>query len=517
MEKRRIYIFDTTLRDGEQSPGASMSSEDKLIFAKQLASLGVDIIEAGFPVSSPIQFEGVKMIAEEVEGPVIAALARAVEKDIKSAYEALKSAPKKRIHTFIATSPIHMEYKLKKSPDEVMKMAVQAVEYAKSLVDDVEFSAEDATRSNISFLKEIFLAVIEAGATTLNIPDTVGYTTPFEFYNIVKSIKETIGDRAKISVHCHNDLGLAVSNSLSALLAGADQVEVSVNGIGERAGNASLEEIVMTINVRNDIYPFYTNINTKEIYKTSKLLVSITGLPLAYNKPIVGRNVFAHESGIHQDGVLKYRQTYEIMKPEDVGRHSSEIILGRHSGRHALKVKFKELGITYSSEEEFEEMYKRFLEIADKKKNVYEEDLVVTFSQNIDETKSVYSLVSVQIMSGDKTIPTSTVVLRKGNKDYIESATGNGPVDATFRAIDRIVGIKDVKLEDFSIHAVTSGKDAIGEVNLSILSEKQSFSGHGTDTDIIVASAKAYLNAINKAIYYSEQSKSSKYPSETHK
>ncbi|MGB9622112.1 MAG: 2-isopropylmalate synthase, partial [Brevinematia bacterium] len=421
-ERKRIFIFDTTLRDGEQSPGASMSSEDKLVFAKQLAILGVDIIEAGFPVSSPIQFEGVKMIADEVEGPVIAALARAVENDIKSAYEALKSAKKKRIHTFIATSPIHMEYKLRKKPDEVLKLAVDAVKYAKSLVDDVEFSAEDATRSDINFLKEIFLAVVEAGATTINIPDTVGYTTPFEFYNIVKQIKDVVGDKAKISVHCHNDLGLAVANSLSALLAGADQVEVSVNGIGERAGNASLEEVVMNINVRNDIYHFYTNINTKEIYKTSKLLISITGMPMAYNKPIVGRNVFAHESGIHQDGVLKYRQTYEIMKPEDVGRSSSEIILGRHSGRHALKAKFKELGITYSSEEEFEEMYKRFLEIADKKKNVYEEDLVTIFSKEGLEDRYMYSLSSVQIMSGDRMVPTATVVLKKGNKEYIESS-----------------------------------------------------------------------------------------------
>ncbi|MFN4244995.1 MAG: 2-isopropylmalate synthase [Brevinematia bacterium] len=502
MEKRRIYIFDTTLRDGEQSPGASMSSEDKLVFARQLAHLGVDIIEAGFPVSSPIQFEGVKMIAEEVRGVTIAALARAVENDIKVAYDAIKNAEKKRIHTFIATSPIHMEYKLKKKPEEVLSMAVNAVKYAKSLVDDVEFSAEDATRSDINFLKEVFLAVIEAGATTINIPDTVGYTTPFEFYNIVKSVKDVVRDSVKISVHCHNDLGLAVANSLSALLAGADQVEVSVNGIGERAGNASLEEIVMAINVRNDIYPFYVNVNTKEIYRTSKLLMSITGLPLAYNKPIVGRNVFAHESGIHQDGVIKYKQTYEIMKPEDVGRPSSEIILGRHSGRHALKVKFNELGITYSSEEEFEEMYKKFLEIADKKKNVYEEDLLTIFSKNVDDSKTVYTLQSVQIISGDKVLPTATVVLRKGSKEYVESAIGNGPVDATFKAIDRIVGVKDLKLDDFSVHAVTSGKDAIGEVNLSVHSDNMSFSGHGTDTDIIVASAKAYLNAINKVLYY---------------
>jgi 2-isopropylmalate synthase len=504
--KRRVYIFDTTLRDGEQSPGASMSPHDKLVFAKQLALLGVDIIEAGFPVSSPAQFEGVKMISEEVEGPTIAALARAVEKDIKSAYDALKSAKKKRIHTFIATSPIHMEYKLRKKPDEVLKMAVEAVKYARSLVDNVEFSAEDATRSDRSFLKEIFIAVIEAGATTINIPDTVGYTTPFEFYNLVKEIKEVVGDRALISVHCHNDLGLAVANSLSALLAGADQVEVSVNGIGERAGNASLEEVVMSIIVRNDIYPFEVGINTKEIYRTSKLLRSITGLPIAYNKPIVGRNVFAHESGIHQDGVLKYRETYEIMKPEMIGRSSSEIILGRHSGRHALKVKLNELGVKYSSEEEFEKMYEKFLELADKKKNIYEEDLIALFLGESNEELEFFTLKSVQIMSGDKTIPNATVVLRRGKKEYVESATGNGPVDAVFKAIDRIVALKNIRLEDFSITAVTSGKDAIGEVSLSVHTDGSSYSGHGTDTDIIVASTKAYLNAINKVIYHSKKS-----------
>jgi len=483
-----------------------MSPHDKLVFAKQLALLGVDIIEAGFPVSSPAQFEGVKMISEEVEGPTIAALARAVEKDIKSAYDALKSAKKKRIHTFIATSPIHMEYKLRKKPDEVLKMAVEAVKYARSLVDNVEFSAEDATRSDRSFLKEIFIAVIEAGATTINIPDTVGYTTPFEFYNLVKEIKEVVGDRALISVHCHNDLGLAVANSLSALLAGADQVEVSVNGIGERAGNASLEEVVMSIIVRNDIYPFEVGINTKEIYRTSKLLRSITGLPIAYNKPIVGRNVFAHESGIHQDGVLKYRETYEIMKPEMIGRSSSEIILGRHSGRHALKVKLNELGVKYSSEEEFEKMYEKFLELADKKKNIYEEDLIALFLGESNEELEFFTLKSVQIMSGDKTIPNATVVLRRGKKEYVESATGNGPVDAVFKAIDRIVALKNIRLEDFSITAVTSGKDAIGEVSLSVHTDGSSYSGHGTDTDIIVASTKAYLNAINKVIYHSKKS-----------
>ncbi|MCX8035141.1 MAG: 2-isopropylmalate synthase [Candidatus Dojkabacteria bacterium] len=498
---RRILIFDTTLRDGEQSPGASMSASDKLVFAKQLASLGVDIIEAGFPVSSPEQFDGVNRIAREVEGPIIAALARAVEEDIRIAYEAIKPAKRKRIHTFIATSPIHMEYKLKKTPAEVIDLAKRAVSYAKSLTDDVEFSAEDATRSDLNFLKEVFLCAVEAGATTINIPDTVGYTTPDEFYNIVKEIKEAIGDRAVISVHCHNDLGLAVANSLMGLQAGAGQVEVCVNGIGERAGNAALEEVVMAINVRKDIYDFECGVNTKEIYKTSKMLSSIIGFPIAYTKPIIGRNVFAHESGIHQDGVLKYKQTYEIMKPEDVGRSGSDIVLGRHSGRHALKAKLRDLGISYD-EDMFEEIYKKFLQIADKKKNVHEEDLIALFADmGIQEDKMIYILKNVQIIAGDNTIPTATVCIEKGKKEYVESSVGNGPIDAAFKAIEKIIGIYGMTLEEFSINAVTSGKDAIGEANIAISIGNERYNGHGVDTDIVVAAVKAYLNTINKFIY----------------
>lgn len=498
---RKVLIFDTTLRDGEQSPGASMSASDKLVFAKQLASLGVDIIEAGFPVSSPEQFDGVNRIAKEVEGPIIAALARAVEEDIRVAYEAIKPAKRKRIHTFIATSPIHMEYKLKKTPAEVIELTKRAVAYAKSLTDDVEFSAEDATRSDLNFLKEVFLCAVEAGATTINIPDTVGYTTPVEFYNIVKEIKEAIGDKAVISVHCHNDLGLAVANSLMGLQAGAGQVEVCVNGIGERAGNAALEEVVMAINVRKDIYDFECGVNTKEIYKTSKMLSSIIGFPIAYTKPIVGRNVFAHESGIHQDGVLKYKQTYEIMKPEDVGRSGSDIVLGRHSGRHALKAKLRDLGISYD-DEMFEEIYRKFLHIADKKKNVHEEDLIALFADmGIQEDRMIYILKNVQIVAGDNTIPTATVCIEKGKKEYVESSIGNGPIDAAFKAIEKIIGIYGMTLEEFSINAVTSGKDAIGEANISISIGNERHNGHGVDTDIVVAAVKAYLNAINKFVY----------------
>ncbi len=498
---RKILIFDTTLRDGEQSPGASMSANDKLVFAKQLASLGVDVIEAGFPVSSPEQFDGVNRIAKEVEGPIIAALARAVEEDIRIAYEAIKPAKRKRIHTFIATSPIHMEYKLRKTPAEVIELTKRAVSYAKSLTDDVEFSAEDATRSDLNFLKEVFLCAVEAGATTINIPDTVGYTTPAEFYNIVKEIKEVIDDRAVISVHCHNDLGLAVANSLMGLQAGARQVEVCVNGIGERAGNAAFEEIVMAINVRKDIYDFECSINTKEIYKTSKMLSSIIGFPIAYTKPIVGRNVFAHESGIHQDGVLKYKQTYEIMKPEDVGRSGSDIVLGRHSGRHALKAKLRDLGISYY-EDMFEEIYRKFLQIADKKKNVHEEDLIALFADmGIDENRMIYTLKNVQIVAGDNTIPTATVCIEKGRKEYVELSIGNGPIDAAFKAIEKIIGIYGMTLEEFSINAVTSGKDAIGEANISISIGNERYNGHGVDTDIVVAAVKAYLNAINKFVY----------------
>lgn len=506
---RKLIVFDTTLRDGEQAPGYSMSREAKLRFAKQLARLGVDVIEAGFPVSSTEQFEAVKMIAGEVEGPIIAALARAVEKDIKSAYEALLPAPKekRRIHTFIATSPIHMKYKLKKTPEEVLKITKEAVGYAKSLVDDVEFSAEDATRSDLSFLLEVFEVAVEAGATTLNIPDTVGYTVPSEFEKIVRAVVERFSPRGiNISVHCHNDLGLAVANTLTAVLAGANQVEVTVNGIGERAGNAALEEVVMTVKVRKDIFKdIELNINTKEIYRTSRLLVALTGVGIQPNKAIVGRNAFAHESGIHQDGVIKERTTYEIMSPEDIGRPTSELVLGRHSGRHALKVKLEELGYELP-EDVFEKLYEEFKALADRKKAVYDDDLLALLEEVVGEKPTeVYELEYVQVTTGRGVKPTATVVLKKGHKVYEEAAIGNGPVDAVYKAIDRIVKIKDLVLEDYSVNAVTAGTDAMGEVTLTVRYKDNYYSSHGIDTDIIVASAKAYINAINKIITIEEK------------
>ncbi len=505
-----VKIFDTTLRDGEQSPGASMSEEAKLKFALQLEKLGVDIIEAGFPISSPAQFRAVQMIADEVRKPVIAGLARALEGDIKSAYDALKNAEKPRIHTFIATSPIHMEYKLRKKPDEVLKMAVEAVKYAKSLVEDVEFSAEDATRSDPKFLAEIFSAVIEAGATTINVPDTVGYTVPEEFYNLITYLKENVKgiDGVTISVHCHNDLGLATANSLAAVLAGATQVECTVNGLGERAGNASMEEIVMAIKVRKDVFKAETGINTKEIYRTSRLLVALSGVPVQPNKAIVGKNAFAHESGIHQDGVIKQRQTYEIMSPDDIGRPSSELVLGRHSGRRGVKTRLEELGY-YLTDDEFKVLFDKFMGLADKKKSVYDDDLITLVEDVLGkETEGIYKLEHVQVISGDDLIPTATVVMRKDSRTYREASTGNGPIDAVYKAIDRVVKMP-VALEDYSVNSITSGKDALGEASVTVRDKEtgEMVSGHAASTDIITASAKAYLSALNKMIKMKERKK----------
>lgn len=498
----RVYIFDTTLRDGEQSPGASMNPDDKVKIAKQLEILNVDIIEAGFAISSPAQFEAIQRICDAVQKPIIASLARAVDADIDAAAKALKNAQKKRIHTFIATSPIHREYKLKKTKDEVLKAAIHAVQYAKQYTDDVEFSAEDATRTELEYLCEVIEAVIDAGAKTVNIPDTVGYTVPSEFTRIIKTIKEKVPNinKAIISVHCHNDLGLAVANSLAALEAGARQVEVAVNGIGERAGNASLEEIVMALNVRKDILNLETQINTQEIYKTSKLLIAVTGIQVQPNKAIVGKNAFAHEAGIHQDGVLKERRTYEIMTPQQIGRPSSEIVLGRHSGKHGLKARLKELGYELN-DEEFLKVYEKFTEIADKKKAVYDDELIAILAENTGiKIHETYQIENLQIMSGTHTIPTATIVLKKGNKTIQESATGNGPVDALYKAVDKIIGLNTI-LEDYSISAISAGEDAMGEVNVSLRYNDKVFSGHASSTDILIASTKAYLNALNKIIY----------------
>ena len=496
----KVYIFDTTLRDGEQSPGASMSIEQKLEVAKLLANTGVNIIEAGFPISSPKQFEGVKLIAETVEGSVIAGLARTLEKDITTCYEAVKSASHKRIHTFIATSDIHMTYTLKKTKNEVLKLAIQAVGLAKSMVDDVEFSAEDATRSDWAFLADVYSAVIEAGATTINVPDTVGYTTPDEFaelirylLNNVKGIKNVI-----ISVHCHNDLGLATANTLSALKTGARQVEVSVNGIGERAGNASLEEIVMSLRTRKDIFKLDCDIHTENIYHLSKTIVYFTGIPVQPNKAIVGENAFAHEAGIHQDGMIKHRMTYEIMTPQSIGRQKSLLVLGRHSGKHGLKQKLVELGYTVK-EEDFKRVYDRFVEVADKKKELFDEDLHAILEEELNIIPEVFSLVYFSVVTGNKVIPTATVKMRKKSQELQEAATGDGPVDAVYRAIEKITDTP-VKLINYSINAVTHGKDALGGVTISVERNGKVYRGYGVATDVIEASAHALLNAINKIL-----------------
>ncbi len=494
----RIDIFDTTLRDGEQSPGASMDLESKYEIAVQLARLGVDIIEAGFPISSPQQFKACKLIAEEVKGPTIAALARAVKKDIDAAYQSIQAAEKPRIHTFIATSPIHMKYKLQKEPDEVIEMAVDAVKYARNLVPEVEFSPEDGTRSELEFLIRIIERVIDAGATIINIPDTVGYAIPEEFGKFIKAIIEGVPnmDKAKISVHCHNDLGLGVANSIAAIMNGAKQVEVTVNGIGERAGNAALEELVMALNVRRDYLPYETGIDTTQIYNTSRLLSKIIGFPIPRNKPIVGENAFSHESGIHQDGVIKKRETYEIMTPQSVGRDSSNLVLGRHSGMHGFSKRLAELGFQLDKDQ-IKKAYENFLEIADRKKEVFDDDLYVIVSNQLGHKSATYLLDYFNIQSGNVAVPTATVRIKTEGKVYEEAAVGDGPVDAVFNAIDRVTGIK-TQLIEYNVQAVTPGRKAMGEVMVSLQIDNKKFIGRGASTDIIEASARAYINAINR-------------------
>ena len=494
----RVTIFDTTLRDGEQSPGASMSVEQKLEVASQLARLGVDVIEAGFPISSPHQLEGCRLIADQVKGPAIAVLARALEKDIDCAADALRNAEHSRIHTFLATSPIHMEYKLRKKPEEVLAMAEKAVRYARNKVAEVEFSPEDGTRSEIPFLCRVLEKVIDAGARILNIPDTVGYTTPGEFSEFLRKIFEGTPNihKAVVSVHCHNDLGLAVANSVAAVLAGARQVEVTVNGIGERAGNASLEEFVMALSVRKDILPFSVGVNTKQIWNTSRLVASITGFPIPRNKPITGENAFAHEAGIHQDGVLKKRETYEIMTPESVGRDVSQLVLGRHSGLHGFRNRLAELGMPLQ-DEEANKAYARFLEIADRKKEVYDDDLYVIVSDHLGKETETFSLDYFNIQSGNVAVPTATVRILSGGGRFEEAATGDGPVDAIFNAIDRSLGLS-TKLLEYVVQAVTPGRPASGEVSVSVEIDARKFVGRGASTDILEASARAYVNALNR-------------------
>jgi 2-isopropylmalate synthase len=484
---------------------------EKLEIARQLAALNVDVIEAGFPVSSPAQFEAVKRIADESE-VIIAGLARAKEIDIKSAYEALRNAKHPRIHTFSSTSDIHILGKfgdskygatLEEKRKTVLKMSYDAVAYAKTFVKDVEFSAEDAGRTDIGYLADIIETAIDAGATTVNIPDTTGYNFPSEFGNKIAELKKRVKniDKAIISVHCHNDLGLAVANSIIAIQNGARQVECTINGIGERAGNASLEEIVMALKVRKDIVNYFTNINFSEIYNTSKMVSGFTGIVVQPNKAIVGENAFAHESGIHQDGMLKNRQTYEIMTPESVGVNKTKIVLGRHSGRHGLKVRLKELGYQIT-EEELQKAYDAFLELADKKKEVFDDDLRVLMGDEIYKEEEMHELEYMHVNAGTKTIPTATVRIKTGNNVIQESSTGDGPVDAVFNAIERALDIKPT-VESYSVRSVTAGRQALGESIIRIRNGENSFTGRGTSTDIIEASAKAYLQAINQFIVYS--------------
>ncbi|MSQ23092.1 MAG: 2-isopropylmalate synthase [Chloroflexi bacterium] len=502
----KLYIFDTTLRDGEQSPGASLTSSEKLEIAFQLADLGVDIIEAGFPITSPDDFAAVRRIAMEVKGPVITGLARCRPEDIDAAWEALKDGENVRIHTFIATSDIHLTHKLHMTREQAFEQAVDMVLRAKRYTSDVEFSPEDATRSDWNYLYQVLEGVIDAGATTINIPDTVGFTTPIELGRLISSIREHVPNvhKAVISVHCHNDLGMAVSNSLAAVLAGARQVECTINGIGERAGNAALEEIVMATNTRPEIYQVETGIDTKQIYKTSRLVSSLTGILVQPNKAVVGSNAFAHEAGIHQDGVLKDRSTYEIMDARDVGL-SSTLVLGKLSGRHALRQRFEEMGYNLS-DEEVNRAFVRFKEIADKKKEITTKDLEAILADEITTVPEAYQVARLQVSSGFPAIPTATVSLRlPSGEERIEVATGAGPVDASYQAIDKIIGLP-VRLAEYSVRSVTGGIDALGEVSVRIESGGRNFHGRGADPDIIVASAKAYINALNKAAAASVES-----------
>jgi len=504
-----IRIFDTTLRDGEQSPGASLNTPEKIEIARQLELLNVDIMEAGFPITSQDDFEAVRQIAETIRSCTVAGLARCTEKDIVRAAEALKKAAKPRIHVFCATSAIHREYKLKRAEKEIIKLSVEGVKMAKSFVEDVEFSPEDASRTELPFLSEVVEAVIEAGATTVNIPDTVGYSTPDHFTAIIRHLFATVKNigKAIISVHCHNDLGLAVANSLAAVRAGARQVECTINGLGERAGNAALEEVVMAIQTRHDVFGCQTRINTRRIYPTSRLVSSLTGIKVQRNKAIVGENAFAHEAGIHQDGYLKHRETYEIMHPQDVGIPESKLVLGKHSGRHALNDRLMQLGHDLN-EKQIDVVFEQFKALADRKKEVFDEDLEAILSQILEEAQNSrqWELVALQTTGGTGVLPTATVKLKnlQDGKVVTDAATGDGPIDAAFACILRLTGI-DAVLREYDLRALTGGRDAQGEVHLELLSDGRTFRGRGRSTDVIEASVLAFLNAVNRAIKAKEQ------------
>ena len=529
MNPNYVRIFDTTLRDGEQSPGATLTSAEKVEIARGLTRLGVDVIEAGFPAASPDDLEGVRRIALEVgnpldgdgeqqlQAPVICGLARASKKDIDAAWEAVKHAANPRIHTFLATSPIHMQYKLRMDAEQVVDQVREMVAYAKSYCDDVEFSPEDAGRSDPEFLYLVLAEAIKAGATTLNIPDTVGYTTPQEFGSLIRGIiANTPGiDQAVVSIHCHNDLGLATANTLAGIQEGARQAEVTINGIGERAGNTSLEEVVMALSTRRAVYGLEMGIDTTQIVRISRMVSNYTGIPVQPNKAIVGANAFAHEAGIHQDGMLKNNQTYEIMQPETVGLYRSKLVLGKHSGRHALKAHLQEMGYELS-QADLDSTFKRYKELADKKKTITDADLEALVEDQIYLSQELFTLDGLQVACGTMGMPTATVrLLGPDEQEYIHASVGTGPVHAVYQAIDAIVGVPNTLVE-FNIHAVTEGIDAMGEVTVRLQADngsipqrtspqngqvrRRTFGGYGADTDIIVASAKAYLAALNKLL-----------------
>ncbi len=500
MSSDKLIIFDTTLRDGEQSPGASMTREEKIRIAKKLELMRVDVIEAGFPIASEGDFDAVKAVAESVRDSTICGLARALERDIDRAGEALKPANSARIHTFIATSPIHMQQKLRMEPDQVVEQAVWAVKRARNYTDNVEFSAEDAGRSEMDFLCRIVEAAIDAGASTINIPDTVGYNLPHQFGETIRELMERVpnSDKAVFSVHCHNDLGLAVANSLSAVLNGARQVECTINGLGERAGNASLEEVVMAVRTRQDVFSCDTTLDTTQIVSCSKLVSSITGFPVQPNKAIVGANAFAHESGIHQDGVLKNRETYEIMRAEDVGWSHNRMVLGKHSGRNAFRTRLKELGIEFSSEEKLNAAFQRFKALADKKHEIYDEDLQAVVSESVHEQRDPrIKLVSLKVCSETGETPTADVVISVDGEEKAVSSAGAGPVDAAFQAIESLLRT-GARLTLYSVNNITSGTDSQGEVTVRLEKDDKLVNGQGADTDIVIASAKAYINAANR-------------------
>ena len=497
---RRIHIFDTTLRDGEQSPGISLNTGEKLEIAKQLARLGVDVIEAGFPVTSRGDFEAVKEISKKVDGPTITALSRAVKNDIEQAAKALKDALKPRIHTFIMTSKTQVKHQLKKSYDEVLKMASEAVRFAKSFTDDVEFSPMDATRTDFDFLVRIVREAIEQGATVINIPDTVGYALPKEFGSLIKRLTIEVPSLKDVtlSVHCHNDLGMAVANSIAAIENGATQIEGAINGLGERAGNTAIEELSMAIKVRKNDLDAETGIDSKEINRTSRLVTKLTGYSVQYNKAIVGRNAFAHSSGIHQDGVLKERATYEIMNPKDIGLSESKIILGKTSGRHAFKEHLKELGYVLD-DAKFEEAFNRFKDLADKKQEIIDDDIEAILADQVGRDEELYTLESMYVASGSDSTPEAKIVLIKDGQKLEQSAKGDGPVDAVCAAIVEATNV-DAKLINYNVSSITGGLDAQGDVSINLEIDGKSVLGRGVSTDIIEASAKAYLNAINKAL-----------------